>query len=89
MLPRYEVEWRESEWSSEVWVAYRRGLELEAHADGFWAIKTTAAVSEYPEVYTAGEGRPGIEVAKRAAERAFPRATAHYGEPAAREEGYR
>lgn len=82
-------EWGEAEWDEGAQACYWRGLALEAHADGYWAVKATAAVSEWPELYDGRQARAGTMVAaKMGAEKAAARATKGYGEPATREERY-
>lgn len=51
-------QWRCSEWSDDVFVAYIEGYELsvEPAASGFtWMVRATAEISETPEIYGLGE----------------------------------
>lgn len=54
------------------------GLRAELEADAFWMVKATSAVSEWPELWNAGQAT-SIEAGKAEAEAALRSAAAHYG----------
>lgn len=81
------MDWHQSEYDEDVVVARAAGLELAVGTDAFWMVKATAQVSEYPELWDAGQSST-IEAAKAAAVESWKRACRSYGPPRSKEQMY-
>lgn len=57
------LNWTAAEWGDGAIAAYVRGLEVSVDADGFWSVRATSAVSEYPELWDAGRA-PSVAIGK-------------------------
>lgn len=69
------LNWTDAEWGDGAVAACYRGLEVSVEADGFWSVRATRAVSDYPELWNAGSAG-SVEAGKAAAAKSVAAAVA-------------